>query len=376
MPLRASCPGTVTCAGMTDLAAAARAGLWCWPQQAPGLPRGACRHCACAPLSKRPGSPSLGFSLYTVLAQDYNKINMRSMFGLFPANRGAACGQFHPSLRAQGVHCAVPGRHPARGAVSRRNPQRFHRTRTGIRPLRTRHPHVCAQKARCRAVAVRDHRPADPAVPALLARRPGTRSCGRALRKVRRGPRRGRGRFRAYRLRVAAQPSGNIAPAPGGDPGSSRLALRLLAGVVRSWHTRSCRAESGRAPPCMRWRGPARPRRARPASCLAVPRRVPPAGARYPCERPVARFLPRSRGHPQVVPVSNGESISTASASATQGACGQEFRVFPLSTRHPQKAGSYPHQVMVIRRLIHSPSTGHRAYLTNIRSRCALTTSG
>ena len=140
MPLRASCPGTVTCAGMTDLAAAARAGLWCWPQQAPGLPRGACRHCACAPLSKRPGSPSLGFSLYTVLAQDYNKINMRSMFGLFPANRGAACGQFHPSLRAQGVHCAVPGRHPARGAVSRRNPQRFHRTRTGIRPLRTRHP--------------------------------------------------------------------------------------------------------------------------------------------------------------------------------------------------------------------------------------------
>jgi hypothetical protein len=33
---------------------------------------------------------------------------------------------------------------------------------------------------------------------------------------------------------------------------------------------------------------------------------------------PVSRLLPRSRGHPQVVPVSNGESISTASANAAQ----------------------------------------------------------
>ena len=31
---------------------------------------------------------------------------------------------------------------------------------------------------------------------------------------------------------------------------------------------------------------------------------APPAGARYPCEGPVSRLLPRSRGRPQVMPVS------------------------------------------------------------------------
>jgi hypothetical protein len=39
-------------------------------------------------------------------------------------------------------------------------------------------------------------------------------------------------------------------------------------------------------------------------SCLALPHNAPPAGARHPCEGPVSRLLPRSRGRPQVVPVS------------------------------------------------------------------------
>jgi len=47
---------------------------------------------------------------------------------------------------------------------------------------------------------------------------------------------------------------------------------------------------------------PASPHRL--ASCLALPHGAPPAGARYPYEGPVSRLLPRSRGRPQVVPVS------------------------------------------------------------------------
>ena len=54
-----------------------------------------------------------------------------------------------------------------------------------------------------------------------------------------------------------------------------------------------------RAPPCMRWRGPARPRRAGRPVARPCRRRAPPAGARYPRRGPVSRLLPRSRGHPQ-----------------------------------------------------------------------------
>ena len=61
---------------------------------------------------------------------------------------------------------------------------------------------------------------------------------------------------------------------------------------------RSGRAESDKAPmyemgalPSLAAPGP--------ASCLACWRRAPPAGARHPCEGPVPRLLPRSRGRPQ-----------------------------------------------------------------------------
>jgi len=55
-----------------------------------------------------------------------------------------------------------------------------------------------------------------------------------------------------------------------------------------------------------------------PASYLASLAPRAPAGARHPCEGPVSRLLPRSRGRPKVVPVSNGESIFTASANTAQ----------------------------------------------------------
>ena len=59
----------------------------------------------------------------------------------------------------------------------------------------------------------------------------------------------------------------------------------------------------------MRWRGPARPRRTGWSVVWPCRRRAPPAGARYPCERPVSRLLPRSWRRPQVVPVSSGKAF-------------------------------------------------------------------
>jgi hypothetical protein len=244
------------------------------------------RHCA---LSEAPGLTVSGFGLLTVPMLNYNRINMRSMFGLFFANCGVVCGQFHFPLHAQGVDCALPGRRPVTGAVRKRNPQHFHRARTDPARFCTRHPHVCAQKA------VAAPGPARPPVgrsgrAGTASRRLGIQSCGRAR----------------------GWPAGTFPP-----------------------------PESDKAPPCMRWRGLPRPRRAKPTSRPCW-RRAPPAGAGYPCQGRVARFLERSRGRPRVVPVSSGESISTASAGVRARARGQEFQVSRLFTRHPQKAGSYP----------------------------------
>ena len=92
-------------------------------------------------------------------------------------------------------------------------------------------------------------------------------------------------------------------------PGHRRWRPGGCGAPCRCRHRRSGRAESGRAPPCMRWRGPARPRRTGWSVVWPCRRRAPPAGARYPCERPVSRLLPRSRRRPQVVPVSSGRAF-------------------------------------------------------------------
>ena len=87
---------------------------------------------------------------------------------------------------------------------------------------------------------------------------------------------------------------------PGHDRGPSRWRIPAVAGVPRRCQQRrSGRPESDRAPPCMRWRDPARPRRAGWPVARPCRRRAPPAGARYPRKGPVSRLLPRSRGHPQ-----------------------------------------------------------------------------
>jgi hypothetical protein len=68
---------------------------------------------------------------------------------------------------------------------------------------------------------------------------------------------------------VAALPPGDLAPNLGRDLGHRGW---RSGGCRRAGGRRhSCRAESDRAPPCMRWRGPARPRRTGLASCPALP---------------------------------------------------------------------------------------------------------
>jgi hypothetical protein len=114
-----------------------------------------------------------------------------------------------------------------------------------------------------------------------------------------------------------------------------------------------------RPPPCMRWRGP----------CLASPPRIgqlpglPGAARRPPAPdtRAIHRFpgpFPRPRSCPQMVPVSDGESISTPSASCRARVCGHSFQVSSLSTRCPQNKAAYPHLSAVIHRLLHKKSTG------------------
>ena len=115
-----------------------------------------------------------------------------------------------------------------------------------------------------------------------------------------------------------------------------------------AWHRRSCRAESGKAPPCMRWRGLTRPGRARGqlAGLADAARRPPGPGTR--ASRPVSRLLPRSRGQPQVVPVSNGERIIIASPNAAQGPAASHFRISAIHTVSTERGqlsafgGGYP----------------------------------
>ena len=112
-------------------------------------------------------------------------------------------------------------------------------------------------------------------------------------------------------------------------------------------------------PPMYEMGGLARPRHARPGQLPGF------AGAAYRPPVPGTRARDRSPGSshapgsPRVVPVSNGESISTASANTAQEPEVNYFRVLTLSTRYPQKAGSYPRLAVVIHRSIHSPSTSY-----------------
>jgi hypothetical protein len=186
--------------------------------------------------------------------------------------------------------------------------------------------------------------------------RPGARARIRSRKNPgrRRPPPPGR-RARAYCFRL---PRGDLARALGRDLGHrGRHSGRWP--TCRSWRKTFPPGRIRKGPSMYEMEGPSRPRRARSVSCLALLALRAAAGARYPREGPVSRLLPRPRGRPQMVPVSSGESISTASADAAQEPEAHSFRIFPLSTRYPQKECSYPHPAVVIHWPIHSPSTSH-----------------
>jgi hypothetical protein len=109
---------------------------------------------ACVALSKRPGSLSLGFGLSHALddklLRDKQTVNVRAYLSRIAA---WYVDKFEFPPHAQGVYNDLPARSSVMGAAGGRDPQHFHRVRTGSGPLCTRHPHVCAHKACCCAVA-------------------------------------------------------------------------------------------------------------------------------------------------------------------------------------------------------------------------------
>jgi hypothetical protein len=163
----------------------------------------------------------------------------------------------------------------------------------------------------------------------VRSRKEADRGCSPPLwsgRRARRLP----GGSRAYRLRSRRC-------RPGTSPVRSSATQVIAASIpaaaaCRSRQGRSGRAESDRAPPCMRWRGPARPRRTGWSVAWPGRRRAPPAGARYPREGPVSRFLPRSRGRPRWCPFPAARHFYCVRWRRAR-ARGQTFRVFPPSAK-------------------------------------------
>ncbi len=129
------------------------------------------------------------------------------------------------------------------------------------------------------------------------------------------------------------------------------------AGMPRNacgWHGNACqRSGPGqgacvglnktRSPPCMRCRGPCLAAPPRSASCLAFPMPRAARQSQEPARGSGFPTPPTSRSHLRAVPVSNGESISTASARDRASPRPHHFPVFSLSTRYPQNVAGYPH---------------------------------
>jgi hypothetical protein len=122
--------------------------------------------------------------------------------------------------------------------------------------------------------------------PALPQPRPGTRRAGPIDRR--------------FRSRSTTW------PVPGDDRGPIAVAYSGGCPACRGGASKAIPAgqNQAKAPPRMRWRGLARPRRTGWLVAWPCWHSAPPAGARYPCEGPVSRLLPRSRGRPRVMPVS------------------------------------------------------------------------
>jgi hypothetical protein len=169
----------------------------------------------------------------------------------------------------------VPGESLVMDTTRPGNPLHFPNVCTASVPFCTSGPHVSAQK------------PASRPSPSPARDRAAAEVSG-AGPAVLREPERRCGSFRSRSSRVSV-----TTPRPPRPPVQPVLPRHIGPGQ------NAFQAKSDKAPPCMRWRDPARPRRvSRPVSWLAG-HCAPPAGARYPCEGPVSRLLSRSRGRPR-----------------------------------------------------------------------------
>src|SRR6478672_7715251 len=120
------------------------------------------------------------------------------------------------------------------------------------------------------------------------------------------------------------------------------------------------RAEHNEAPSMYEMEG-ASPGCVAPGSPVAWQTRhyAPPAGTGNPRDVPVSRYIPRPGVAPQTVPVSNGESISTAFPAVAQESAGIHFRFFAIhmiSTEHRRLSARYdgypPAHPQLIHRLL------------------------
>jgi hypothetical protein len=273
---------------------------------------------------KAPGLTVSGFQCFhgpdATLQRDKSAINVR----LIVTYCGVACGQYRFSLHAQAAAGALPGKGPVMGAARQRNPQQFHRVHTGLARLRTSHPHVCAQTAGTQPR--RSGRPArrtrgsglDEIAQEGRHRMPtAARKTGRPRihRKPARPAHPDRPRTARPRYAQAAQAMPLVTPPP------------ALTGAVGRPLTNPADALPGRirqGPSMYEMEGPcpASPHQARQLPGFAGAARRPPVPDAHARDRlPGSSHVPGVT--PKVVPVSNGEGISTASASMRARPCGQ-----------------------------------------------------
>jgi hypothetical protein len=157
---------------------------------------------------------------------------------------------------------------------------------------------------------------------------------------------------RPVTVRRYAATSWNVTRRPHQPPGSAASQVPRPYSAVAPG---SRRCHSGRLP-CRAGATPFRPGRIRQgpsmyemegpcpasphqlASCLAWP--IPRAARRgqVPARGPVSRLLPRSRGRPQVVPVSSGKTF-LLHKRAPRKICRQPFRGIPRSTKRSTESG-------------------------------------
>jgi hypothetical protein len=132
--------------------------------------------------------------------------------------------------------------------------------------------------------------------------------------------------------------------------------------ACRSWAERLCRAEYDKVPSMYEMQGTS-PGLAASGQPVAWPSRRERAArqSQEPALGSGCPAPPTSRSRPRAAPVSNGESISTASARDRARPVTHLFPAFFVSTGCPQNMTGYPHPSVVFHCPLHRSSTGYRA---------------